>query len=314
MRRPSRVVVTATLVAAALSTAAVAPSATGAAPPPNPSPAAPSPAAPSPAAPTAVTIGLVPAAFNVTCLGGGTLVQGASTPAASYVVPFDGVVTSFSVRVGNETDKQVRLMFFGSPTGTSYPVRYRSALRTTLSQSVNQFTVHAPVQAGWLLGAKYTSQGCGATGVAGDTLVSTTGDTGSEPALTGTPVGPYRVNISAVVEPDTDRDGFGDVSEDACVESALAQAACPAPETTLTKVPRASSRKRSVTVAFTSTAARSTFLVVVDGKPAKESLAPYRARLKPGKHTISVQAVSPLGVADPTPAVVTFKIKKKRRH
>jgi hypothetical protein len=122
------------------------------------------------------------------------------------------------------------------------------------------------------------------------------------------------VDISAVVEPDVDHDGFGDVSQDACPESALAQAACPAPQTTIAKRPKVNPRTRQVTVAFTSSAPRSTFLVSVVGKRAKEYLSPFRARLKPGKHKITVQAVSPLGIADPTPAKVTVKVKKPRKH
>ena len=72
--------------------------------------------------------------------------------------------------------------------------------------------------------------------------------------------------------------------------------------------------KREITVAFASSAARSTFLVSVDGKPAKETLSPFRARLKPGKHTVTVQAVSPLGIVDPTPEAVVFKILKPKRR
>jgi hypothetical protein len=60
----------------------------------------------------------------------------------------------------------------------------------------------------------------------------------------------------------------------------------------------------------------SLFLVTVDRKRAVPSLSPFAKKLGYGRHTITVQAVSPLTPVDPTPASVSFKIKKKnkKRH
>jgi hypothetical protein len=265
------------------------------------------------AAPAATTIGATATTINVTCLGTTTVAQAAVATGASYTVPFDGVITSFSTRASATAGNQVRMILFGPPTAGSYPLRAKTGPRALIASVVNTYEVRVPVKAGWLLGGQYigSSNGCGEIGGAGDDFLLMSGNPDADAAMSGSNIGDYRVNMSAVVEPDVDLDGFGDVSQDACPESALAQAACAAPETTITKKPKARTKKRAVTLAFTSTAPRSTFLVVVDGKKAKEMLSPFKTTLKPGKHKITVQAVSPLGIPDPTPAVVTFRVKPK---
>ena len=271
------------------------------------------------AAPTAITLGELATPVNVSCVGGGTLIQGATAAGgASYRVPERGVITSFSTRTNLETDQTARLALFGPPTANTFPVMATSATFPMLSASVNTFDVRVPVQPGWLLGVKFTVPGNGGcahnTGVAADDLYSVSGGSIDGPAVVAANAGNFHLNLSAVFEPDTDGDGYGDVSQDACPESALAVVACPAPDTSITKAPKKKSKKRSVTVAFGSTLAHSTFLVGVDGKPAQEYLSPYRAKLKPGKHTITVQAVSPLGIVDASPATTSFTIKKAKRH
>jgi hypothetical protein len=262
------------------------------------------------AAPAAITLGeLVGASPAFTCGGGGTVIQGAVAPGSpSYTVPARGVITSFSSQANANGNHQVRLALFGAPTGNVFPVRAKSPTFPMLASSVNTFAVRVPVQAGWLLGAQFTGTNvwCGKqTFAAADDLYFSS-DSADSPSVSTTSPFDFHVNITAVFEPDVDGDGFGDVSQDACPDSALAVVACPAPETAITK---AKAKGPGVTIAFTSTVAHSTFLVTVDSKAPKETLSPYVAKLKPGKHTITVQAVSPLGIADPTPATKKVKVK-----
>jgi hypothetical protein len=268
----------------------------------------------SAAAPTTTAVGEVsPATFGVTCASAATLIQKASRAGApSYDMPFDGVITSFSTRA-NSSDKTARLVMVEALTATTFAVRAKSAPMPTLNGVVNTFSVRVPVKAGWKLGATLTG-GCGHPGSGTDHLVFSTENVDTNPVLTTMSVGPQRFNLAADLEPDVDADGYGDVSQDACPESAQSVVACPAPETTITKAPKAKSKKRKVTVTFASTVARSSFLVSVDGKAAKEHFSPFKATLKPGKHTISVQAITPPGIVDPTPATTTFTIKKTKRH
>ena len=122
------------------------------------------------------------------------------------------------------------------------------------------------------------------------------------------------MNISAVLEPDVDGDQYGDVSQDLCPQSKLTQAACPAPDTKVTKQPKKRSATRKARIRFSSTIAGSTFTCAVDGKAAKPCTSPYKKRFKVGKHTVVITATSAVGIVDPTPATVKFKVKKKPRR
>jgi hypothetical protein len=119
--------------------------------------------------------------------------------------------------------------------------------------------------------------------------------------------------VSAVVESDADGDGYGDVTQDLCPQSATTQAACPAPDTTVTKKPKKSSTNRKVKIKFTSTIAGSKFTCAVDKKAAKPCTSPFKKKFKYGKHKVVITAISPAGIVDPTPATVKFKIKPPTR-
>ena len=267
------------------------------------------------AAPTPTTVGEVsPPSFGVSCLGQSTLIQETSRPgASSYDMPFDGVITSFSTRTSG-SDHTAQLIMVSQVTATTFKVMTKSAPLPTLAGVINTYSVRVPVKTGWKIGANIAG-GCGDLTEGTDDLNTVLGATDVGSTVTGNSIGvPARLNIAVELEPDVDGDGYGDVTQDACPESALAVVACPAPETTITKAPKATSKKRKVTVGFTSSLPRSTFLVSVDGKPAVEMLSPYRAKLKPGRHTVTVVAVSPLGIADQTAASTSFQIKKPRHR
>ena len=123
---------------------------------------------------------------------------------------------------------------------------------------------------------------------------------------TFTPAGPpaasRRLNLSAVWEPDVDKDLYGDVSQDLCPQSAQTQAACPAPDTTITKAPAKRSSKRQAKIKFTSVPG-ATFTCAVDGKAAKPCASPFKKRYRYDKHKVVVTAISSVGIPDPTPAV-----------
>jgi hypothetical protein len=119
-----------------------------------------------------------------------------------------------------------------------------------------------------------------------------------------------RPDISAVLEPDLDGDLYGDISQDLCPQSKLTQAACPAPKTVVTKAPKKTTTQRTVKIKFRSSIAGSTFKCAVDKKKAKPCRSPFKKRFTYGKHKVVVTAISPVGIADPTPAKVKFKVKK----
>jgi subtilisin family serine protease len=91
----------------------------------------------------------------------------------------------------------------------------------------------------------------------------------------------------------------------------------PTPETVLTKVPKMTVKttkaKVKVSFQFSSTVGGSTFTCSIDGKAFTACTSGVTYKLKAGKHTFAVRATAS-GVTDATPATVSFKVKRKKRH
>ena len=85
------------------------------------------------------------------------------------------------------------------------------------------------------------------------------------------------------------------------------------PETTIVQRPRKNGKKRKVTFAFTSYEVGSTFTCKLDDKPSAPCTSPFSAKVKRAEHTFSVTATDTAGNADPSPATVEFKVKKRKR-
>ncbi len=86
-----------------------------------------------------------------------------------------------------------------------------------------------------------------------------------------------------------------------------------APETTITAKPGAMTRDRTPTLRFRSNRSGAIYQCKVDAKPFRSCRSPYTARLLAfGRHTIKVRALAG-GLADPTPAQVSFTIVRGRR-
>jgi hypothetical protein len=264
-----------------------------------------------------VTLGQVAAASPSNCTPGPTtMAQYVESGTPSYVTPSAGVITSYSVRASAGAGL-VRLVVFGpSATAGHRTVVAVSAQNPVVVNTVNTFATRVPVAAGLSIGLNNSASNmlCWGAGVAGDLV---TAATPFDPAVStdfggGNPQASKRVNISAVLEPDVDGDQYGDVSQDLCPESKLTQAACPAPDTTVTKHPKKRSATRKARIRFSSTIAGSTFTCAVDGKAARPCTSPFKKRVKIGKHTVVITATSPFGIVDPTPATVKFKVTKPR--
>lgn len=87
-----------------------------------------------------------------------------------------------------------------------------------------------------------------------------------------------------------------------------------APDTQITQSPNQKTRSRTATFGFTSTEPGSSFECSLDGKTLfKPCVSPLTVKVKPGKHTFTVQAIDPAGNADATPATDDWKRKKKKK-
>jgi hypothetical protein len=269
---------------------------------------------------TAVVVGttgtngtsFVPLAANV------TLVQAATASGSpTYTVPGAGVLTSVTHDEG-ATGGFFRAVLFGPETSpTIYPVRGFSPKLASPANSLNTHAVRIPVTAGTILGIWTEAASMSPVKMSANAADSYSGavvDPTTISTFNGTaPFASRLANISAVWESDADGDGFGDVSQDQCPQLATTQAACPVPDTTVTKAPKKRSTKRKATITFTSTVPGSTFTCAVDKSAAVTCTSPFKKRFKYGKHTVVITATSPFGFVDPTPVTVKFKVKKPAR-
>jgi len=88
--------------------------------------------------------------------------------------------------------------------------------------------------------------------------------------------------------------------------------ATPAPDTTLTSGPADDSivLKRRQTITYSSTVAPATFVCTVDEETVPCDAGGLTQRFPAGTHVVTVAAVNAAGVADPTPATVTFTVPR----
>lgn len=80
------------------------------------------------------------------------------------------------------------------------------------------------------------------------------------------------------------------------------------PNTILKRKPRRKTARRRTVFVFASDQAGAAFQCKLDKKPLRPCRSPFKTRVKPGRHTFLVQAVSPQGVADPTPARFRWRV------
>ena len=95
-------------------------------------------------------------------------------------------------------------------------------------------------------------------------------------------------------------------------DASFALKATPAPETTITSGPEDGSivlTKRQ-SIAYASSVSASTFVCTVDDDPVPCDASGLSDKFRSGTHVITVAAVNAAGVADPTPASVTFTVPR----
>ena len=268
----------------------------------------------------------------MSCGGQVTLVQAANDPASpSYAVPSGGgVITSWS-HVYVHTDSavpgiSVRLKVFREAGAQGYLTVGHSALETPPYEGLWTFPTRISVEAGDVLGLHGKPYfDCYRTGNPGDQHKSTNFG-GADPSpgslfeFEFDSIGTL-LNVEAVVEPDADRDGYGDETQDGCPESALSHGACPPPdvdppETTITRRPKDKTSKRTAKFKFAADEAGSTFDCRLKGKGLDAAtkqfnpcLSPRKYRsLDPGKYVFKVRATDIKGNTDPTPAKDKFNV------
>jgi hemolysin type calcium-binding protein len=165
------------------------------------------------------------------CTSGGALtdiVQLSNTSGNSYVVPAGGgVITSWRTSTGMGSAAMKLRLFRGNASAVT-PVA--ESATETLTASTGTFLARISVSGGELLGyaintTANTSQ-CLNTGAAGGDVIgiASAGPIGQSEMVANGPT--VLANVSANLEPDADKDGFGDETQDLCPTQAGTQGPC----------------------------------------------------------------------------------------
>jgi len=156
------------------------------------------------------------------------------------VFPYDGVIVASGTYVGNyvepaDTDT-VRVQTVhrtGATTGTVASEGIAHHLLGFPTNTVDRFYDRLPAHAGDVLAARFHDSGFIEStpfffkATAGADEVEVSSPTAAGGSLSGSSlVAERRVNLEAVLEPDEDHDGYGDVSQDLCPGSPIATSAC----------------------------------------------------------------------------------------
>lgn len=292
----------------------------------------------------ATTLGQQPPEANPTnCAPGSALLNTGVASGAGYAAPAAGVITSWSTKAGDAVGVSAKLKVFRATADPdSFLVVGQSAFRAITPSAVNgPFVARIAVLPGDIISAYPGPNGgpCQFATPAGDDAsldrfrVPQSGPdaaTGSAMAFFAPSTG-ARANVTAVLEPDADGDGFGDESQDRCLGAAGALDGCPPdsnpptatePSTAVGPVKRlikARGRRARVPVSFSSPDSSASFVCSVDGAAFAACSSPavfeFRAKRKAIVHEVVVAAVDAAGHQDATPAVVAFEVKRKpRRH
>ena len=261
---------------------------------------------------------------TLSCPGSCTFSQ-RTLPGRQVTSPIDGVVVRWRIRTATPmTVAQpiaLRVIRGTGPASTGVGTSQPGAVPAT--SGIHTFETRLPIQSGDFIGINCCNSGLtafsGAAGASMDNWSPPLGD-----GETRSPDGPnpnFQLLVNADIEPDADRDGYGDETQDGCPTDPTAQGVCPdraAPETTINSGPiKTDSRK--VAFGFLSSEPGSTFACKLTGKKVrKAALKQYGPctskrkykRLKPGRYRFFVYATDAAGNPDPTPAKQKFKIVK----
>lgn len=190
----------------------------------------------------AVTIGMLDSTQpNSSCTAANiylaTIVDTNAFPTLTYKVPLGGgVITQWQTRPNADQGQQATLKVIrdsGGTVGSSDTVLASSALQSLTPGVVNSFATRISVSGGDAIGygvpAGSQTQACYETQTNSNNGVKAGPDPSPGTNLViDNDSTQRRLNLTATVEPDGDRDGFGDDSQDRCRGAAGANSGCPA--------------------------------------------------------------------------------------
>jgi hypothetical protein len=285
-------------------------------------------ALPAPAG-AAVTIGsdLAPDPVNAACTADCTLAN-TTLPDGQVTSPIQGVVVRWRVRAGASGGPIALRLVVLRPAGSgTYTNVSRSAIQTfsevpvTTETYLTQQSIAVGDQIGVDMagGVSVNSFVIATTPIAGTTNVRwqpplADGATSAPTNTFGPPSN--EVMLNADVEPDCDRDGLGDETQDGDLTSCdVPQPDTVPPDTTISGRPKDKTKKKTATFAFGGVDSGSVvgFQCSLDGAAFTPCTSIHTVKVKKGKHTFAVRAIDQAGNVDPTPATDGWKVKKKKK-
>src|SRR5215207_7267007 len=144
-----------------------------------------------------------------------TWLQSISPSNGSFVVPFDGVITSWSYQGGAFPPAQLKLKV-GRVGATSLTIVGDSAPANPVANQLKTFPTQVTAHDDDVIGFLTTNGQCAALGQVGYAAVFANGDI-PPPAGTGSPITTetnVHLDLSALLESDCDQDGLGDETQD----------------------------------------------------------------------------------------------------
>ena len=153
-----------------------------------------------------------------------------TAPNSQFVVPTDGVITSWSFLGGTTVPSSMKLKV-GRIGVTTLDVVAQSDPQTLVANTLNTFTSRVPAHAGEVIGFYFPAPGlfpCAANPAAGYSAQFISGDVAPGTNNVGfTTDANTHLDLSATLEPDADHDGFGDETQDKCIGTPGSFNGCP---------------------------------------------------------------------------------------
>jgi hypothetical protein len=162
--------------------------------------------------------------------GSGIFIQTGS-PGDMYTVPSDGVITSWSFQAAASEAPPLKLKMLRRVNATDFTTVGDSQSETPTLGMLNTWPTRISVKAGDVPAEFYSDSTSSYRDVPG--YVTQEDSTGVDPApgmtfsYEGANPMSHQIDLSAVLEPDADHDGFGDETQDQCPTKAATQGPCP---------------------------------------------------------------------------------------
>jgi hypothetical protein len=252
-----------------------------------------------------------------------------SSPGGQYAAPFAGVITSWSFQASASQVPPLKFKVARPAGGATFTIVGEEGPRTPTPSVLNTYPARIAVRAGDVIGFHTVTAGlCVRSPAPGYGFHAAVGDPPPGTTFSTSSANGAQFDVSSVLEPDADNDGFGDESQDNCagvsnpgqqdVDGDGVGAACEdeiAPDTTITGQPKAKTKKKKATFTFSGTDARviAGFECSLNGAPFASCTSPLTVKGKKGKNSFAVRARDAAGNVDPTPATFAWKVKKKKK-